>query len=378
MDLVIDGNAFLNVALSVVKGSNQRDNRSEETYYVNDIFNDTYILKEHVKVGFRNFCFNYFTSLITPIGPFLESVHIVFDSKSWRKEYTKNFFNDSDFKTTSAPDEFNYKGNRKYYDYQYLFFDYFQKILMPKFIDECGVNEYVVNGAEGDDIIAYLCDSIKGDIMIYTVDQDIKQKVSNSSRNIIVIVPKQMSKHKKVFIPETFNPELAEEEEDNFFSLNESHITGSKIDKIIENLVKKDYVEYRVDPIEEVFQKILRGDKSDNISKINSITPTKARKIIDAINLQFGETSLDLLDNFDESLFNFILSQIETLNKIKESDKLEEIRKHLIFNTRIIRLSVKVFPEEIQDNLEEFFNGYRVTRFKSKEYQRLKNNQSLI
>jgi hypothetical protein len=249
---------------------------------------------------------------------------------------------------------------------------------MPKFIDECGVNEYVVNGAEGDDIIAYLCDSIKGDIMIYTVDQDIKQKVSNSSRNIIVIVPKQMSKHKKVFIPETFNPELAEEEEDNFFSLNESHITGSKIDKIIENLVKKDYVEYRVDPIEEVFQKILRGDKSDNISKINSITPTKARKIIDAINLQFGETSLDLLDNFDESLFNFILSQIETLNKIKESDKLEEIRKHLIFNTRIIRLSVKVFPEEIQDNLEEFFNGYRVTRFKSKEYQRLKNNQSLI
>lgn len=378
MNLIIDGNAFLNVVLSVIKGANKRDSRSDETYYVNDLFNDKYILKEHVKIHFRTFCFNYLTSLITPINPFLESVHIVFDSKSWRKEYTKSFFVDSDFKTTSAPAEFDYKGKRKYDEYQYLFFDYFHDIIMPRLVEQCGVNEYIVRDAEGDDIIAYLCEYLKDDLMIYTVDQDIKQLVSNKDRNIIMIVPKQMSKHKKVFIPETFNPELAELEEDNFFSLNESHITGSKIDKIIDSLKRKDYVEYRVDPVEEVFQKILRGDKSDNISKLSNITPTKARKIIDSIKEKFGEASLDLLDDFDESLFNLILSQIEILNKIKEWDKLEEIGKHLRFNIIIIRLSVKVLPEVIQDNLEDYFSGFKVTRFKQKEYQNLKNNQAQL
>ena len=58
MDLIIDGNAFINVAISVTKSLSFKDKRTGDAYYVNDLFNDGgFILKEHVKVTFRNFCF---------------------------------------------------------------------------------------------------------------------------------------------------------------------------------------------------------------------------------------------------------------------------------------------------------------------------------
>ena len=96
MDLIIDGNAFINVAISVTKSLSTKDKRTGDAYYVNDIFNDDgFILKEHVRVTFRNFCFTYLNSLIAPISSSPERVHIVFDSASWRKEYTNEFFKNS-------------------------------------------------------------------------------------------------------------------------------------------------------------------------------------------------------------------------------------------------------------------------------------------
>ena len=40
MDLIIDGNAFINIAISVTKSQSQRDKRVGEAYYVNDLFSD--------------------------------------------------------------------------------------------------------------------------------------------------------------------------------------------------------------------------------------------------------------------------------------------------------------------------------------------------
>jgi len=114
MDFVIDGNAYLNVAISVTKSIAYRDKSIGSKYYVNDIFNDgKSILKEEVKIQFRNFCLNYMNSLIAPVGNKLNRVHLVFDSRSWRKNYIRKFFNDSNFETSVAPAAFKYKGNRK-------------------------------------------------------------------------------------------------------------------------------------------------------------------------------------------------------------------------------------------------------------------------
>ena len=379
MDLIIDGNAFINVAISVTKSLSAKDKRTGDAYYVNDLFNDDgFMLKEHVRVTFRNFCFTYLNSLITPISSHPERVHIVFDSTSWRKEYTNEFFKNSDFKTSSAPTEFKYKGNRKYDDHQYLFFDYFQHILMPQLVDRAGINQYKFKGTEGDDIIAYLCDIISDDILIYSVDQDLKQLTGTPNKNVLLITPKQMAKTKRLFVPTQLVPTAANEEIDNFFSLSDVHITGATIEKTISNLASKDYVEYKVDLVEDVLSKILLGDKSDNIPKITSVSPAKAKKVIAAVHNKFGESFISLLDELNESVIAGVVEEIQTINKIKDQDKIDEIREHLLFNIRLTRLSIKVFPDEIRESLVDFFNDYSITRFNFREFTNLKNNLSSL
>ena len=379
MDLIIDGNAFINVAISVTKSLSFKDKRVGDIYYVNDLFNeDSFILKDQVRITFRNFCFTYLNSLIAPISSNPERVHIVFDSSSWRKEYTNDFFKNSDFKTTSAPTEFKYKGNRKYDEHQYLFFDYFQQVIMPYLVEKAGVNQYKFKGTEGDDIIAYLCDIINDDILIYSVDQDLKQLTGNKNKNVLLITPKQMAKTKRLFVPTQLIPTAANEEIDNFFSLSDAHITGATIEKTISNLLNKDYVEYKVDLIDDVLSKILLGDKSDNIPKITSVSPAKAKKVISAVHEKFGEETISLLDDCNTSLIDGVVSEIKTLNKVKDQDKIDEIREHLLFNIKLTRLSVKVFPNEIREALVEFFDGYRITNFNFREFTNLKNNQSVL
>jgi 5'-3' exonuclease len=379
MDLIIDGNAFINVAISVTKAQTSRDKRSIDAYWVNDLFSEGgFILKDHVRTTFRNFCFTYLNSLIAPIASNPERVHIVFDSKSWRKEYTENFFKESDFSTTSAPTEFKYKGNRKYDEHQYLFFDYFQQVLMPALTERAGINQYRLKDTEGDDIIAYLCENLQTDILIYSVDQDLKQLTGNKDKNVLLITPKQMAKTKRLFVPEQLVPTAADDEVDNFFSLNESHITGATIEKTISNLVNKDFVEHPVDFIPETLGKIFLGDKSDNIPKITGITPTKSVKLISRLTEKFGESVISKLDNLSDEVIDELVEGIQLLNKIKDQDKLDEVREHVIFNIRLIRLSTKVFPDEIRATLDDSFRNYLTTSFNHKEFVNLKNNLSAL
>jgi 5'-3' exonuclease len=379
MDLIIDGNAFINIAISVTKSVTQKDKRVGDTYYVNDLFSEEgFILKEQVKISFRNFCFTYLNSLIAPISSGPTKIHIVFDSSSWRKDYTNQFFKDSDFKTSSAPTEFKYKGNRKYDDHQYLFFDYFQNTILPALVEKAGINQYKFKGTEGDDIITYLCDVIDVDVLIYSVDQDLKQLTGNSNKNVLLITPKQMAKTKRLFVPMQLVPTAADDEVDNFFSLSDAHITGATIEKTISNLASKDYVEHKVDHIDEILSKILLGDKSDNIPKITNVSPAKAKKVVSSIQEKFGENLIEMLDSLNEEFISQLVDEIKTVNKIKDQDKIDEVREHLLFNIKLIRLSVKVFPKEIRNLLDEFFKTYQSTTFNQKEFNNLKNNLALI
>lgn len=378
MDFIIDGNAYLNVAVNVTKNICFRDKSIGAKYFVNDIFNEgKSILKEQVKLEFRNFCINYLNSLIAPVSNKIHRVHLVFDSASWRKEYVDQFFDSSTFTTDSAPEKFKYKGNRKKDDNIYLFFDYFQTEIAKSLVDNCGMNYYRIWGTEGDDIIAYLCEKIDDDILIYTVDSDIRQLTYSHRNNIIVIYPKQTSGHKKICVPREFNPDPAIDEEDNFFSLTDSHIVKSKADQVLNTLKGKDYVEYRIDPVLEVFNKIFRGDSKDNIPKMDKMTPSKSEKLIREISLAYGESSIDLLDDSNEEFIDFVIQQISILNKIKDIDKLKEIRQHFLFNSKIIRLSSNLFPDKVKASLDSIKKS-EFKKFSFKSFTNIKNNPSLI
>ena len=378
MDFIIDGNAYLNVAINVTKTICFKDKSIGAKYYVNDIFNEgKSILKQQVKTEFRNFCINYLNSLIAPVSNKIHRVHLVFDSSSWRKEYVDQFFDSSNFTTDSAPEKFKYKGNRKKDENIHHFFDYFQNEIAKSLIEKCGINYYRIWGTEGDDIIAYLCEIIDEDILIYTVDSDIRQLTYSNKNNIIVIYPKQTSGHKKICVPKEFNPDPAIDEEDNFFSLNDSHIVKSKADQVLHTLKSKDYVEYRIDPVLEIFNKTFRGDAKDNIPKMDKMTPSKSERIIKDILDSYGNSSIDLLDDSNEEFIDFVIQKISSLNKVNDIDKLKEIRQHFIFNYKIIRLSSNLFPEKVKSSLEEIKKS-EFKKFIFKNFSNIKNNPSLI
>ena len=67
MNIVIDGNAFLNVSASIVKNMLHNDKRIGEKYFVNDLLDDSkFMLKQQAAVTFRNFVINYFSSIVSP------------------------------------------------------------------------------------------------------------------------------------------------------------------------------------------------------------------------------------------------------------------------------------------------------------------------
>jgi 5'-3' exonuclease len=376
MRLIVDGNAFINVAISVTKNVTSRDQRVGDTYYVNDLFSENgYILKEAVRVSFRNFCFTYLNSLIAPLSSSVSSVHVVFDSKSWRKEYVSNFFKTEETKIS----EFTYKGTRRYEEMHYLFFDYFQKVLTPILNEKCGINVYRFEGTEGDDIIAHLCETSEEDTIIYSVDQDLKQLVTGNGKNVVLILPKQTHKFKRLISPhKLFKRATGSSEVDDFFSLDDSFDSSSPMEKLTKALKEKGYVEQKIEPHHEFLTKILLGDKSDNIPKLVGMSPAKATKVIFALSYEFGDSLIHKLDSLDEETILFCVDQIGIVTKTSDEVQLNQIREHLIFNIKLMRLATCVFPESIRTTLTDFFSNYTPLRFNRVEFQELKKNQVIL
>jgi hypothetical protein len=384
MDLIIDGNAFVNVALNVVKSliSNKDKtkpyNRSNVKYWVDDLFSENgAMLTNEVKVLYRDFCFTYLNSLLFPISSNLTGVHFVRDSLSWRKEFVLDFFENGEFKTECAPTSFEYKGNRKSDDYQYLFFDYFDEFLISPLIEHCNLNYYRVPNTEGDDIITWLCEKLGSDIFLYSVDHDFKQLVeSTTSGTVSLMVPKQTSKTKKIFIPMSIVSKCSENvnEYDSFFSLSDEDIGASTFKTVVENFKNKGFSEFKVSPDSEILSKIVLGDGSDNIPRVLKMTPLKFSKLSIKVKDKFGDSVMSYVDSFDLTFLTFLATEIGAFFKITSEDNINEIREHLIFNIKIMRLNTKIFPNNIQKALDDSLSAYSFKKFKFSKFINLKNN----
>jgi hypothetical protein len=83
------------------------------------------------------------------------------------------------------------------------------------------------------------------------------------------------------------------------------------------------------------------------------------------------------LDLSDSKFIDFVIQKISILNKVNDIDKLTEIRKHFLFNSKIIRLSSSLFPEKVLDSLKEI-NPSEFKKFNFKKLINIKNNPSII
>jgi hypothetical protein len=209
------------------------------------------------------------------------------------------------------------------------------------------------------------------------VDHDLKQLIADPNKNVLLMVPKQMSKTKKLFVP----IELRAREEvsplDDFFSLSESDVLGSTIEKLVSALKGKEYKEFKVEPTEEVLTKIFGGDKSDEIVKISKMTPKKVEITISQIFEKFGGETLAKLDELNEEFVSFCVSKIAEVTKAKENE-LEDIKEHLLFNIKIIRLHSNFIPDHIVKEIEAAYLSKEIRKFNLREFTQIKNNPHLI
>jgi 5'-3' exonuclease len=371
MNIIIDGNAFLNVAVSIVKNILANDKRIGEKYYVSDLLNDDeFMLKQASKDSFKSFSLNYFGSILAPFKDNITSVFFVFDSKSWRKQYIKEHFESKD------QSDFAYKGKRKYDDKIYLFFDYFQNEILSTISEEYGIISNRVSGAEGDDLIAYLCESLTDeDICIWSVDKDLTQLLESNRRRIILMMPKQMTKFKKIYTSLDFN--TTEPREVSLFDLDISAIDNSSVLNVINDLIQKDYQHIAIDPTLDILTKCLAGDESDNIPRIHpKMTASKVSKVIESVKENFNwDSIISLIDSNDPSLISKINDITCEVLKIKEPGERLMIENNLNLNRILIRLSTKVFPKEVLDSIQKSINLKNRRRFNYYQFKKNYKNQ---
>lgn len=366
MNLVIDGNAFLNVATSIVKNILLSDKRVGEKYYVNDLTDDDkFILKQASKDSFRSFSLNYLGSILAPFKDNITSVFFVFDSKSWRRQFIKQHFE------SHGEGDFEYKGNRKYDEKIYLFFDFFQQEILSELSTEYGIISNRVLGAEGDDLIAYICENVQEDICIWSVDKDLIQLLESGKRNVILITPKMMTKFKKIYTTEDFDK--IEQKSIDLFNLEMSDIDNSSLVNVLHDLTKKDFMHFMVDPTLEILTKFLGGDGSDNIPRIHpKMTASKVSKTIDSIKTQFDwKTIKSAIDSNDPGFTSILVNSICESLKISDPDERSTIQNNLNRNRTIIRLHTSVIPDRVKSEIVSQVKFDKRRRF---DYLKFKKN----
>jgi hypothetical protein len=366
MNLVIDGNAFLNVASSIVKNILLQDKRIGEKYYVSDLTDDDkFILKQASKDSFRSFSLNYFGSILAPFKDNISSVFFVFDSKSWRRQYIKEHFE------FHGEGDFAYKGKRTYDEKIYLFFDYFQQEILPSLAEEYGVIHNRVLGAEGDDLIAYICENIQEDICIWSVDKDLIQLLESEKRKVILITPKMMTKFKKIYTTEDFDK--IEPKPVDLFNLEMSAIDNTSVINVLHDLTKKDYKHFPVDPTLEILTKFLGGDSSDNIPRIHpKMTASKVTRTLDRLKEQCEWNSIKPAIDSNDPVFTDLLINIicESL-KINDPGERQTIQNNLGRNKTIIRLHTNVLPIKLRSDIIQAVRLENRRRF---DYVKFKKN----
>lgn len=359
MNLVIDGNAFLSVSASIVKMILREDSRVGPMYWVRDLLSDgEFILKEQAKREFSSFTLKYLNS-ITSLFSGLGSVQMVFDSASWRKNYIRDSF------STSAEDAFVYKGQRKYDEYQHLFYNFFQQEVIPK-LNETRLLTFRVPGAEGDDIIARIIESNPtSDYCIWSTDMDFFQLLEDGIRKVILISPKMGKNSKKVYTIHNFS--TANGGSGGFDIFNFSMQQEER--DVIRELEQKGFEHMEVDPKLELIEKILAGDDSDNIPRVHkSMTPKK----VEALVIEIAERFPNAIKEIDTNKDNFIrhvLDSIKAQGKVKDED-VDTVIRNMNININIIRLKSVLFPiavtESIDKSLNQFvFEKFNLGRFKN-------------
>src|SRR5574343_25398 len=303
--------------------------------------------------------------LIRAFEPFIEHLIFVKDTGSWRKDYYPEY-KDNRKKARSDKELINwdnyFKINKEY-------------INILKEQENINVSE--ISGAEGDDLIClwtkYLNNQGKNCVII-SGDGDLKQLLQCSEEyDSFTIQYNPNSKSRKVFLPSNYNVwkksrmgKQVKKDTTDIFSVGNS-VAKKDVLLFLEDFYKKNNVEL-VEPDEVLLEKVLMGDKKDNVpavidmeNKGKKVKFTKTYyndlfKIInqkDLVNFEKIKTSTDFFDNLKQVIEKKSKTEINS-NTLKDN---------FGRNVHLLELISDNFPDSIIEVFEQ--NKTEIVKYKS-------------
>lgn len=256
-----------------------------------------------------------FASEMRKLKMFVDDVVLTVDSKSWRKDMYP---------------EAQYKGTRKQnktvdWTAVYEVYEAFQEIVAKK-----GVTVHQIQGAEADDVIfgwSTMLNARGKSCIVWTGDRDLIQLVNYSTTNDAHTLWYYNTK-KSLYGYKGFEQDMALSasnemtEDDMLFNMGGQHMMRDAYQNDIMGWVRANKVGItEIDCDEFIFQKILTGDKSDNIPSV--VTWQKEMKTGKLRNYSITDkTATTIFDQFVKEYKDF---KIDYLFSSEAKDKLSDI-----------------------------------------------------
>lgn len=293
-----------------------------------------------------------FASEMRKLKMFVDDVVLTVDSKSWRKD----LYPEADYKgTRKQSSDVNWQG-------VYSVYEEFQKILQAK-----GVTVHQIQGAEADDVIFGWSTALNNrgkSCIVWSGDRDLIQLVNYSKTNDAHTIW-YYNTRKSLYAYEGFerdmNASIANDmpTDDLLFNMGGEHMTRDAYQTNILSWVKDLKIEVtEVDCDRFIFNKILIGDKSDNIPSVVTWqkemkggklrTYSITEKMADTIYDQFIKEQ----DNFTiEYLFNteYKNKLTDIIYRVVGHGNLNLIKSALSNNIALMLLHTKTIPDSIQE-----------------------------
>lgn len=350
--LVIDGNYFIFSRLFVLPRPKSIPGIEDEKFMSSD--KDRSVLMRKLSIDFA--------SEMRKLSYIADKVVFTMDSRSWRKD----FFPDS-----------GYKANREYDDK--VDWDGIKEVTNDFLVllEKRGVIVNRVPGAEGDDLIFAWVTHLnsKGDnCIVWSGDKDLIQLVNYNRSTDSYTLWYDNTRSKFVSYPgfsKWLETKESSRDELDIFSPNANFYLMDQVKQELKQFISKnklELVEIYCDDF--VLEKILTGDRSDNIKSVIEkpsktgtrtfrINDKKAKKILNDFKKRHKRFSAVYL--FQNEYKDEICGLVS--REMKITGKNDEIKKNLENNTKLILLHVSTIPEAIQrsmfDSIKELTANYQ-------------------
>jgi 5'-3' exonuclease len=282
----------------------------------------------------------------------IDNIIFIADGGSWRNKIEIPQFLYEEHKDDES---IEYKGQRHLdeslinWDIVFKYYEDFIDLLEKNGITTCRKQNI-----EGDDWCWYWSTKLNEEgtnVIIWSMDKDLTQLVNTNDQNGIFTICWNMR------LGMTCEKKETQEEDPLQFFFND--LSKEYNTRLFESIADKCKNITQIIPKEVVIDKIIRGDKGDNIfpiivKKSNNVESTKTFRV-SVKDIDFDLNLHD--DNEIKKYIHNIVTSKKYFNKIKKSE--ENIFEHFKYNYQLVSLSEDNYPKEVLEDMNSYM-GYHV------------------